>query len=633
MTCTWKLEQFKATTVKENMDAEKFVVPIYQRGVVWSEAQKLDLFDSIRKGMPFGSLLLFQESDGTPYRIIDGLQRTTAIKSIIENPASFFSKEDDIDDNVMNYIADSIIKVEDIPESAKENVKEYLVDLLIKWVQTHKDMGAIENMQYFSFGLEISQKYGKCGTQEIADYASKIEPMLKKFKDLCRTVNDTMIPAIVMQGGEELLPDMFERINSKGTHLSKYQIFAAMWCDYKFVMDAEHIDLVKYNCERYDDMLEEHTVLEGYSSVTFKNAKKLNTFELAFGFGKYLKAKWPHLFGVKDVCTIDSLGFTLLNACVGAKHSEMKNLSINMRDVIGDKNINLFLQKIIAAVVEADNIIGKYSKFKLNGKKSDVIRPLHTENQIISIITAIFMLRHAVYNAGNSKIVQFNLTNEQDNWKYNKKKFEKNLGKIYIQEILQRRWGNSGDKRLDQIILNPYYYARDMKKDDFEKVLDTFVTTTNSERNESLRIAAPKEPEFVFLVAIYINIFSANSQMNDSKYDIEHLATQKKMKEHLKKFPGLRLPISSIANLCLLPQYVNRSKKEMSLYADTDYIKNSGFSIAEIENKFSFTEKSDLTWLDKDFSNAEDLKKAYMDFLDKHFKAMKSKLLANYDSL
>lgn len=48
------------------------------------------------------------------------------------------------------------------------------------------------------------------------------------------------------------------------------------------------------------------------------------------------------------------------------------------------------------------------------------------------------------------------------------------------------------------------------------------------------------------------------------------------MKKHLDKFDGnLRLPISSIGNLCLFSEYTNRSKKDKIIYKDSDYLKKS----------------------------------------------------------
>ena len=59
MNNTWKLETFSAEKINENIEKKIFTIPRYQRGVVWSQSQKDTLIDTIKKGLPFGSLLLY----------------------------------------------------------------------------------------------------------------------------------------------------------------------------------------------------------------------------------------------------------------------------------------------------------------------------------------------------------------------------------------------------------------------------------------------------------------------------------------------------------------------------------------------------------------------------------------------
>ena len=50
----WKMEEFSATSIEENIMNKVFVVPRYQRDVVWKDKQRADLVDTIKKGLPFG---------------------------------------------------------------------------------------------------------------------------------------------------------------------------------------------------------------------------------------------------------------------------------------------------------------------------------------------------------------------------------------------------------------------------------------------------------------------------------------------------------------------------------------------------------------------------------------------------
>ena len=69
------------------------------------------------------------------------------------------------------------------------------------------------------------------------------------------------------------------------------------------------------------------------------------------------------------------------------------------------------------------------------------------------------------------------------------------------------------------------------------------------------------------------------------------------LKQRLKQYDDLWLPISSIGNIKLLPYEANRSKKDKTLYDDNTYLDNCSYSLSEIEEKFSYTNKSDLAWL------------------------------------
>ena len=162
-------------------------------------------------------------------------------------------------------------------------------------------------------------------------------------------------------------------------------------------------------------------------------------------------------------------------------------------------------------------------------------------------------------------------------------------------ETLQHRWSGTGDKKLDMILISPDYYTKSIGKSEFVSCLDNWYEVMNTERSEFKKIATPKEPELLVIAAIYLVSFSAQQQIDGSNYDIEHLAPQNLMKKHLDRFDGkLRLPISSIGNLCLLPEYANRSKKDKTIYQDSDYLSKSKLTLDQIEKNYSLTIKNKI---------------------------------------
>lgn len=302
----WSTEEFSALQIKEKMDNKTFDVPKYQRGIVWTNKQRMDLVDTIKKGLPFGTLLLYKKADGT-YQIIDGLQRSTALIEFVSNPATFFD-ESDIDDKAITEIS-ALMGLGGNQKIIEDTIKDKLID----WVKKdHPTMKAVENMQFATFGLKLSQEFPILKGNEI-NVGNKIAPMMEEYRTICKKICNTRVPAIVVTGDASLLPVLFERINSKGTQLTKYQIYAATWVDEKYIIKDKSLDyLIKANKERYDSMMYNTGAIDDYDSVEFVTNKQLNAFEVAFGFGKLLCHQWPHLFSKSDdINRVESIGFNL----------------------------------------------------------------------------------------------------------------------------------------------------------------------------------------------------------------------------------------------------------------------------------------------------------------------------------
>lgn len=631
MSNTWKPDTFKPQDIKTNLDNRTFIVPRFQRGIVWNNQQRLDLVDTIKKGLPFGSLLLYKDSNST-YQIIDGLQRSTAIKEFVKNPAQFFN-EDDIDDHIIAQIA-RLLGVTGNLTIIEEEIRNHLK----QWVSTHDTLEKVEGMQFPRFGQVLAREFPTARGKEF-EIGDLVTPMLQDFQKICKRINDTDIPAIILYGDSDQLPILFERINSRGTPLSKYQIYAASWSMDQYSISDSFIDLVKANRDRYDLMLGGDATLDDYDPIEFLNSMKLNAFEIAFGIGKYLSKNWPHLFGEsKKETQVESIGFTLLNCCLGKKNKDVGQLNGALEQIVGKENINLFLLKIDEAVKFVDKRIGKYNSFKSNSRPDSGKRPLHTEFQIVSIIASVFLSKYAdIEYDENDAVTKFelHLGSVNDKWRrYIERDIKRNLGKIYIMEILQHRWMGSGDKKMDSIISNPEYYAREVSYDEFLQNAKNWYVTLNAERPEYKKIATAKEPELVMIAAIYLRLFSADNQMNDSKYDIEHLATKALMKQRLEQYGGqLKLPISSFGNLCLLPQYENRSKGKKTIYQDGEYLRKSNITIDYIEENYSFTKKTDLEWIEKDNLSMEEFKEAYMTFINNRFEKIMDIIRSSFNSL
>ena len=618
---SWKMEEFTAQEIHEKQEARKIVVPKYQRGIVWRDSQKKELIDSIKKGIPFGSILLYLDENANNYRLIDGLQRCTTIYEFISNPANFYD-EDDIDDNAINELIELIGVVSD-----KEKIRAKIIEIILQWIKLeHKTMQDVVGMQFYNCALELSRYFptltGK--EQQIVDL---IKPMFKRYIQMCDKMSKAKIPAIVITGSDEVLPIVFERINSKGSHLTKWQIYAATWSENKIRINKELNKIIDYNKERYEEMtIDDDINLQDFDPIELERKSELNTFELIFGFGKMISEMFPQLFSnSKKATDVNSIGFNLVNACLVFKNNEIKNLNKNLSEIVGNSDdINRFLLEIIECIKIVDKAIAITTKFKSNVREDTT--PLHTEMQICSMIASVFINKHVNFEIDEKDVVtdrKIDLDGVNENWKSYKETFINNALKVYLLDILQINWRGSGDKKLNYIIINPAYYTRNITKEEFESALNLWYESIKNERNEYKKIMNPKEADKVLLNIIYSNQFKAIDQIDDSKYDIEHIATKGMMKKQLERFDGKRrLPISSIGNICLLPEEYNRGKGERTIYQYND----DNLSIAEIEEKYSFTERKDLEWIEDNNLTYDELRNAYIKYIDTRFEKIKEKL-------
>lgn len=505
-------------------------------------------------------------------------------------------------------------------------------------MKQHNTIDLVMKMQFAQFGKALSNVFPTCQGKEF-EVGDIIAPMLQNFQKICETIKDIDIPAIIIEGPDDQLALLFERINSKGTQLSKYQIYAASWVGDSYKIDDDLIELVKANRDHYDSMVNGKLEIDDYDSAEFLNKRSLNTFEIAFGLGKFLCDKYPYLFGMaNDENTVDSVGFNLINACLGQKNKDTINMNVKLKEYVND-SVNLFLHRVLECVKDVDKRVGKYNKFKSNSRDTSGKRPLHSEFQICAIVASVFLMKYAdIIYSEDDRITSFSLHLDKQNEEWKKtyeRLFENNAAKNYIAEILQHKWSNAGDRKIDQIIITPHLYTRKIDAKEFEDIMDNWYNSLNNERVELGKVATPKEPEQLMLAVVYLmNNFSAKLQLDSSKFDIEHLATKQLMKDRLANYNGeLRLPISSFGNLCLLPEYENRSKGKKTIYHDTEYLKESKLTIQQVERDYSFTEEGDLDWIEIKTLSAKEFSENYYSFINKRYKKMKGIIISNYEKL
>lgn len=173
---TWKPDSFTAIEIQSKIDSKEFVVPKYQRGCVWNKKKKDEFIDTLKRGLPFGTILLYHDSEKGQYRIIDGLQRASTIWNFVNQPAPFFN-EDDIEDNLPKELA----KVTGV--SNYSALVDGIRDHLIQWVRdSFSSMDEVKDIQYNDYAIAFTKVYPSAKGKEL-EIVAIVKPTLKQFKD------------------------------------------------------------------------------------------------------------------------------------------------------------------------------------------------------------------------------------------------------------------------------------------------------------------------------------------------------------------------------------------------------------------------------------------------------------------
>jgi hypothetical protein len=360
--------------------------------------------------------------------------------------------------------------------------------------------------------------------QKDKEVAELLKPMFTKYIGICKSLTDTKIPALIYKGDSSNLPEIFRRINQEGTKLNKYQIFAASWTNLGIKITSSEIqELIKIVAERYDMLGGSGSIkVDNYDSVNFKRESKLNVFEIGYSFGKYLKNKYPILFGAdRNNTDINSLGFNILNSCLMKKTSEMHRLNNNIKEVGDDSEINRFLVNITQCVKLLSQILQPLLIFKGNKRNVNTTLP-HAELQIVSMIAQIYKFKHISYTTDNSNqlIGAKHLIYETNPaWKVDKRAIKQNVKAYYLSDLLNGEWQGSGDKKLDNILLFQHkHYLEDFSQDQFEQELNAWYVRDRNNRREREKVSIPATLEKEILNTIYLKEFSAQHHQDETKY-------------------------------------------------------------------------------------------------------------------
>lgn len=597
----WTVKDIASALKNMHAENKEIVVPIFQRGKRWNAKQEEAFIDSLQRGFPVGTMLFYRtvRNEKEIYTLVDGLQRGNTIKKFMSQPTKYFSVS-----NIPNELVDSIFTVLGLTGN-ESRIKERISEVFTNAIHS---LRSFSGMQFYPIAKEVEKEFPSVTINAVDKILTIIQPFLEQQQDLFEKIEKAIIPVIVYSGKEETLPEIFERINSKGTPLTSYEVYAASWpVDKRF--KADNAEIVSYVMKKYDSLADDEYAIRGYNRDEMRRSQELNAFEYAFGFGKFLCTTYPILsFGIGlKADEINTLGFELLNACFNTNKEGISGLF----NVILENDMNLVETRIIECIKFVEKVIKPVTRFKGNNRNGEKI--LHAKYQILSMIAAAFKEKYDSPNFDQAK----------REWRDNRDILQKNMLHHFVLDIIRNEWGEGGTGKVFTFA-KPNRYLKPISFALWESALNNYYEQSNAP-SESKKVKNPGKDDLVFLNCIYMSLFTAAEQLSPNSYDVEHIATKDLMKNLITKSGGSGLPISSIANLCYLPEKANRSKRGKTFYQDNNY--KAHINLPDVEKKYSFTQEEDLEWTEMDYTRGdyEALKDFYLNFLSIRFKRQKDR--------
>ncbi len=264
----------------EDIEKGLIQIPAFQRDFIWKANDKLELFDSIKRGYPIGSIL-FWKPENEPFEeglkigpyiiptkshnyfyILDGFQRLSTLFGCLTNPNKTTLQFSWIEWNKEYQICYDLDKEEFfIPRSPKLEAFQVPIYLLI-------DTRSSFNFQKNLYNNKVDQK--------------QVDVYMDRYEKLGTTLIDYHLPSIDIIGGEiEEAVEIFSRVNSKGADISPDWMVSALTYnkdkDFRLASLIDNLtqELRIYNFNRIKRELVLQCIINSFGKVFFDQTKRI----------------------------------------------------------------------------------------------------------------------------------------------------------------------------------------------------------------------------------------------------------------------------------------------------------------------------------------------------------------------
>lgn len=213
----------KVSTLLDHIDSGHMALPEFQRGYVWSRTQVRGLLDSLYRGHPVGSLLVWATgadeaavrgdqapAPGVVKLLLDGQQRITSLYGIIRGrPPEFFDGNEEAFLNLYFHLEDETFEFYGPVKMRQDSRWISVTDLM--------QNGLGDQLNRISADPELAPR--------LNDYLNRLNAI--------HQIKDREFHVEEVTGGDktvDVVVDIFNRVNSGGTKLSKGDLALAKIC-------------------------------------------------------------------------------------------------------------------------------------------------------------------------------------------------------------------------------------------------------------------------------------------------------------------------------------------------------------------------------------------------------------------
>ena len=565
-------------SLRDVINDSRFIIPSFQRSVVWKDERKKEFIRTVRSGDPFGIILVKYDPNHASYQLIDGLQRISTLREYVNNRFKYLSV-DDINDN---YVVDliktdlskkKIVSNEQYISSVKNRIKSRIFSLL----ESESSANGIYD--------ELIKADGFTKDYEIKRLVQLIYDDFQESTD----ISNLKIMAINYTGPAHNIPNVFYNLNTGAVSLTKYETYAALWSSKLFVIKDD--ELIQYIMDKYQQVEVNSSLSVDYNEDSMKE-NGITLFEYCYAIGCMLhdeKNKCSFIMSEKNKST-DPIGFELLSLILGLNVDEADKLFVILKDAPAK-----FLEDLKKMIKDVMNVLSGAMKSVFLDLNNEPLNPTSSY-----MVYHVFMSYIKEYYCVDTK----NWTVKQIDSNYKLKDFKKNVAFRCFYDVLSNYWSinrQTGDLKRnieDQVLRHKYW--KTVSYNDWEICVNEFVIDRQKITSKTLSYQNKLFLNNYYRLKLHVDselysLIKKEMRQDDYLFSLAQIVNSKQISDALKnesKAFASSFPVTAIGNYSVILEKGRKSKK--SIY---EYTKNrSPLIYTEKYKEFSnYPEESDLS--------------------------------------